>query len=85
MGLFDPAERYLKNAAASRVSKGNTNLKVVCPIIKLKVQQFKQESLNMEFNEKKSELTKILKIIQQKIQEVKEPEIRSEIKALALK
>ena len=48
MGQFDSSDRFLKKALRLRGGDGS-NLKIVGPIIKLKGEQFKSESMNLGF------------------------------------
>lgn len=51
MGIYDCSDRYLKRALNQRKEEGDSgsNMRIVGPIIKLKTEQFKTESLNMNF------------------------------------
>jgi len=68
MGQFDTSDRFLKKALALRKGE-NSNLKIVGPIIKLKGEQFKTESLNLGFQEKGSKLQKIIAVLESKMHE----------------
>ena len=53
MGLYDSCDKYLMTGLEQRSkTKQKDNLRIVVPIIKLKTEQFKQETLNLPFNEK---------------------------------
>jgi hypothetical protein len=92
MGQFDTSDRFLKKALALRKGE-NSNLKIVGPIIKLKGEQFKTESLNLGFPEKASKLQKIIAVLESKMHEAYGGEggaqagedIKTHIKCLMLK
>lgn len=62
MGLFDSSDRFLKRALKLRSSDDNasSNMKIVGPIIKLKSEQFKSETMNLDYKQKSEKLNKIL-------------------------
>ncbi len=69
MGLYDTSDRYLKKAFAMRRSAADNidNFKIVGPIIKLKSEQFKSQSLNFDFRNKVEKLTKIINVLDSKM------------------
>lgn len=84
MGLYDSSDRYLKKALELR-AKGASSLKIVGPIIKLKSEQFKTESLNLGFGQKTEKLAKIIDVLDNKMREAGEEEARVEVKGLMLR
>jgi hypothetical protein len=45
MGMFDTCEKYLKKGLSNRGQNAKGNLSIIIPIIKLKTQQLKKETL----------------------------------------
>jgi hypothetical protein len=72
MGLYDCSDKFLKRALALRSNneKGSSNMKIVGPIIKLKSEQFKSDTMNLDFQEKATKLSKIISILESKMKEV---------------
>lgn len=61
MGLYDSSDRFLKRALKlRRAGEDGSNMKIVGPIIKLKSEQFKVDSLNLGFNLKIDKISKII-------------------------
>jgi len=89
MGLYDASDQYLKRAVASRKSADGANMKIVGPIIKLKTEQFKVESLNMDSASRLSKLQKIAGVLEKKIQESEKGgaklSLKSEVKTLFIR
>lgn len=95
MGEFDSSDRFLKRALRLRNANESSNMKIVGPIIKLKSEQFKGESLNMEFREKAEKLAKIIGVLESKMKEAAAVnnggaggavnDMKTEIKCLLLK
>ncbi len=69
MGQFDSSDRFLKRALRLRSANDSSNMKIVGPIIKLKSEQFKGESLNLEFRDKAEKLSKIIGVLDSKMKE----------------
>ena len=86
MGLYDTCDRYLMSCLNQR-SKDNQkdNMRIVVPIIKLKAEQFKQETINLELSEKYVRLEKILNILDGKLDKCEETDVSTTIKAQQLK
>ncbi|CDW71353.1 dna-dependent protein kinase catalytic subunit [Stylonychia lemnae] len=93
MGLFDSSDRFLKRALKIRADedKNSQNMKIVAPIIKLKCEQFKVDTMNLNFADKGDKLQKIVKVFDSKMQESFgedqqfQEDLRTEIKCILLK
>lgn len=92
MGLYDCSDRFLKRALKMRNAddKGSSNMKIVGPIIKLKSEQFKSETMNLDFTEKAEKLQKIISVLESKMKDAfgkenKADDIKTEIKCLLLR
>ena len=89
MGLLDCSDRFLKQALKLRKGGDGSNMKIVGPIIKLKSEQFKTESMNLPFKEKAAKLQKIIGVLDQKLKESLQnnhkDDVRIEIKGLLLR
>jgi hypothetical protein len=69
MGLYDSCDKYLMTCLEQRSkTKQRDNLRIVVPIIKLKTEQFKQETLNLSHREKYDKLEKVLRVLDDKIE-----------------
>lgn len=63
-------------------------MKIVGPIVKLKSEQFKSETMNLNFADKAAKLSKIISILENKMKESKiglQDDSKIEIKGLLLK
>jgi len=77
MGLYDSSDRFLKRALHVRQQiqdereeeKGQSNMKIVVPIIKLKSEQFKSETMNLSFQDKEQKLLKIIGVLDSKMKD----------------
>ena len=93
MGLYDCSDRFLKKALKMRSEEDrvSSNMKIVAPIIKLKSEQFKSETINDTFQEKAQKLSKIIGVLEKKMKEADQgklnraDDVKIDIKALLLK
>ena len=92
MGAYDCSDRLLKRALVDRVQKedGRSTMKIVGPIIKLKSEKFKEETMNSDFKVKTDTLLKIMKVLNSKMQDSSLMEVivednKTVIKGLLLK
>jgi len=72
MGMYDSCDRYLKTCLEERdrsgdASSGRANMRIVLPVIKLKTEQFRQETMNLSQGEKLERLEKIAGVLQGKL------------------
>jgi hypothetical protein len=86
MGFYDSCDKYLMTCLEQRSrTKQRDNLGIVVPIIKLKTEQFKQETINMSFADKFTRLEKVLRVLDDKIDKDETQEFYTQIKALTCK
>ena len=70
MGMFDTCVRYLQTCLEQRSKDNKNNLQIILPIIKLKTEQFKQETCNLDNQIKFDKLKDIKKVLESKLQQV---------------
>ena len=72
MGMFDSSDRYLKEClqlrnSSSDVNGARHNIRIVLPIVKLKTEQFRQDTLNYSFSSKLTQLETIMSVLTNKL------------------
>jgi hypothetical protein len=68
MGMFDSCVRYLHTCLEQRSKENKNNLQIILPIIKLKTEQFKQETANLDSQTKFEKLKDIKIVLDSKLQ-----------------
>jgi hypothetical protein len=69
MGMFDTCVRYLHTCLEQRSKENKNNLQIILPIIKLKTEQFKQETVNLDSQTKYEKLKDIKVVLESKLQQ----------------
>lgn len=67
MGMFDTCVRYLQTCLDQRSKENKNNLQIILPIIKLKTEQFKQETINLDSSTKFLKLKDIKHVLESKL------------------
>lgn len=77
MGMFDSSDRYLKacldvRKRSSDINQSRGNIRIVLPIVKLKTEQFRQDTMNLSQAAKLDKLETIMSVLTQKLNAVKD-------------
>lgn len=72
MGMFDSSDRYLKECLDVRNRSSNkdgarSNMRIVLPIVKLKTEQFRQDTINLSQAKKLGQLETIMSVLSNKL------------------
>lgn len=69
MGAFDTCDGYLRTCLENRQANSDAfeKLRIAVPIVKLKAEQFKQETLNMDCSSRFEKLSQIVRVLQAKL------------------
>ena len=75
--MYDSSARYLKvcldvrNQSAD-IENARNNIRIILPIVKLKTEQFRQETLNFSQSDRLSQLEKIMSVLTTKLSLVRD-------------
>jgi len=77
MGMFDSSDRYLKACLEVRnrsadIHGAKSNIRIVLPIVKLKTEQFRHETLNLSQSKKLEQLETIIQVLTNKLHQAQE-------------